>query len=121
LNLDAVGVKYDTKTGIKIDDFLKTTNPNIYAAGDVCFEHTFTHIEDASAGIVVQNALFHGRERLSALTIPWCTYTDPEIAHVGMYVREAQAKGIAVDTFTVLMRDVQRAIADGEEDGFVKI
>jgi pyruvate/2-oxoglutarate dehydrogenase complex dihydrolipoamide dehydrogenase (E3) component len=121
LNLETVGVKYDTKTGIRIDDFLRTTNPNIYAAGDVCFEHTFTHIEDASAGIVVQNALFHGRKRLSELTIPWCTYTDPEIAHVGMYVREAQAKGIAVDTSTVLMHDVHRAIADGEEDGFVKI
>jgi len=121
LNLDAVGVKYDTKTGIQIDDFLRTTNPNIYAAGDVCFEHTFTHIEDASAGIVVQNALLHGRKRLSDLTIPWCTYTDPEIAHVGMYVRNAQANGIAVDTSTVLMHDVHRAIADGEEEGFVKI
>ena len=121
LNLDAVGVKYDAEAGIRIDDFLRTTNPKIYAAGDVCFEHTFTHIEDASAGIVVQNALFHGRKRLSALTIPWCTYTDPEIAHVGLYVREAQGKGMAVDTFTVLMHDVHRAIADGEEEGFVKI
>ena len=121
LNLDAVGVEYSIERGIRINDFLQTTNPRIYAAGDVCFEHTFTHIEDASAGIVVQNALFHGRKRLSALTIPWCTYTDPEIAHVGLYVREAQAKGIAIDTFTVLMHDVHRAIADGEEEGFVKI
>ncbi len=121
LNLEVVRVKYDTKTGIRIDDFLRTTNPRIYAAGDVCFEHTFTHIEDASAGIVVENALFHGRKRLSALTIPWCTYTDPEIAHVGLYVREAQKKGISVDTFTVLMHEVHRAIADGEEEGFVKI
>jgi pyruvate/2-oxoglutarate dehydrogenase complex dihydrolipoamide dehydrogenase (E3) component len=121
LNLDAIGVKYDAENGIRINDFFKTTNPKIFAAGDVCFEHTFTHIEDASAGIVVQNALFHGRERLSALTIPWCTYTDPEIAHVGVYVREAQKKGIAVKTFTVLMHDVDRAIADGEEEGFVKI
>jgi pyruvate/2-oxoglutarate dehydrogenase complex dihydrolipoamide dehydrogenase (E3) component len=121
LNLQAVAVEHDTKTGIRVDDFLRTTNPRIYAAGDVCFEHTFTHIEDASAGIVVENALFRGRKRLSALTIPWCTYTDPEIAHVGLYVREAQKKGIAVDTFTVLMHDVHRAIADGEEEGFVKI
>ena len=121
LNLDAFGVKYDIKAGIQVNDFLQTTNPRIYAAGDVCFEHTFTHIEDASAGIVVQNALFQGRKRLSALTIPWCTYTDPEIAHVGLYVREAREKGIAVKTFTVLMHDVHRAIADGEEEGFVKI
>ncbi|MGA7622109.1 MAG: mercuric reductase [Candidatus Acidiferrales bacterium] len=121
LNLDAVGVKYDNEAGIQVNDFLQTTNPRIYAAGDVCFEHTFTHIEDASAGIVVRNALFQGRKRLSALTIPWCTYTDPEIAHVGLYVREAREKGIGVKTFTVLMHDVHRAIADGEEEGFVKI
>jgi len=70
---------------------------------------------------VVRNALFWGRERLSALTIPWCTYTDPEIAHVGLYVREATRKGIPVKTFTVPMHDVDRAIADGEEEGFVKI
>jgi pyruvate/2-oxoglutarate dehydrogenase complex dihydrolipoamide dehydrogenase (E3) component len=121
MSLDAVGVEFDIKAGIRVNDFLQTTNARIYAAGDVCFEHTFTHIEDASAAIVVQNALFQGRKRLSALTIPWCTYTDPEIAHVGLYVREAREKGIPVKTFTVLMHDVHRAIADGEEDGFVKI
>ena len=79
------------------------------------------HIEDASARIVVRNALFWGRERVSALTIPWCTYTDPEIAHVGLYVREAIRHGIPVKTFTVPMHDVDRAVADGEEEGFVKI
>jgi pyruvate/2-oxoglutarate dehydrogenase complex dihydrolipoamide dehydrogenase (E3) component len=121
LNLDAVDVKYDAETGIRINDFLQTTNPRIYAAGDVCFEHEFTHIEDASGSIVVQNALFFGRKRLSALTIPWCTYTDPEIAHVGLYVREAREKDISVKTFTVHRRDVHRAIADAEEEGFVKI
>ena len=71
---------------------------------------------DASARIVVRNALFFGRQRLSALTIPWCTYTDPEIAHVGLYVREARDRDIPVKTFTILMHDVDRAIADGEED-----
>jgi len=121
LNLDAVGVKYDTDAGIQINDYLRTTNARIYAAGDVCFEHKFTHIEDSSADIVVQNALLHGRKKLSALTIPWCTYTDPEIAHVGLYVRELQEKCVLVDTFTVLMHDVHRAIADGEDEGFVKI
>jgi pyruvate/2-oxoglutarate dehydrogenase complex dihydrolipoamide dehydrogenase (E3) component len=121
LDLDAVNVKYDIENGIKINDFLQTSNRRIYAAGDVCFEHQFTHIEDASAAIVVQNALFLGRRRLSALTIPWCTYTDPEIAHVGLYTREARQKGVQVKTFTVLMHDVHRAIADGEEEGFVKI
>jgi pyruvate/2-oxoglutarate dehydrogenase complex dihydrolipoamide dehydrogenase (E3) component len=87
----------------------------------VCLEHQFTDTADASARIVVQNALFLGRRRVSALTIPWCTYTDPEIAHVGIYVKEARERGIPVKTFTVPMHDVDRAIADGEEEGFVKI
>jgi pyruvate/2-oxoglutarate dehydrogenase complex dihydrolipoamide dehydrogenase (E3) component len=69
----------------------------------------------------VQNALFLGRQRLSALTIPWCTYTDPEIAHVGFYVGEARRAAIPVRTFTILMHDVDRAVTDGEEEGFVKI
>ena len=104
-----------------MDDFLRTSNPNIYAAGDVCLEHQFTDSADASARIVLQNALFLGRKRLSALTIPWCTYTDPEIAHVGIYVRQARERNIPVKTFTVPMHDVDRAITDGEEEGFVKI
>jgi len=121
IGLETAGVHYDTDAGVRINDFLQTTNSNIYAAGDVCLEHKFMHIEDASARIVVRNALFWGRERVSALTIPWCTYTDPEIAHVGMYVREAIRRGIPVKTFTVPMYDVDRAVADGEEEGFVKI
>ena len=121
LNLEAVGVAYDAERGVRVDDFLRTTNPRIYAAGDVCLEHKFTDTADASARIAVQNALFLGRKRMSALTIPWCTYTDPEIAHVGIYVREARERNIPVKTFTVPMHDVDRAIADGEEDGFVKI
>lgn len=121
LDLEAAGVAYDAETGIRIDDFLRTTNPRIYAAGDVCLEHQFTDAADAAARIVVQNALFLGRKRVSALTVPWCTYTDPEIAHVGIYVKEARERAIPVKTFTVPMHDVDRAIADGEEDGFVKI
>jgi len=121
LNLEAAGVDCDTTTGVRVNDFLQTSNPRIYAAGDACLEHKFTHTADASARIVVQNALFLGRQRLSALTIPWCTYTDPEIAHVGLYVRQARERGIPVKTFTIPMHDVDRAIADGEEVGFVKI
>jgi len=121
LNLEAAGVHYDADDGICVNDFLQTSNPRIYAAGDVCLEHKFTHTADASARIVVRNALFFGRQRLSALTIPWCTYTDPEIAHVGLYVQQAHNKDISVKTFTIPMHDVDRAIADGEEAGFVKI
>lgn len=121
LDLDAAGVDYDTEDGIRVNDFLQTSNRRIYAAGDACLEHKFTHTADASARIVVQNALFLGRQRLSALTIPWCTYTDPEIAHVGLYVRQAHERDIPVKTFTIPMHDVDRAIADDEEVGFVKI
>jgi pyruvate/2-oxoglutarate dehydrogenase complex dihydrolipoamide dehydrogenase (E3) component len=121
LNLEAAGVRYDSRRGIHVDDFLRTSNRRIYAAGDACLQHKFNDTADASARIAVQNALFTGRERLSALTIPWCTYTDPEIAHVGLYVRQARERGIPVKTFTIPMHDVDRAIADDEEVGFVKI
>ena len=121
LNLEAAGVAYDANVGIVVDDFLRTTNKRIFAAGDVCLEHQYTDTAEASARIVVRNALCFGRERLSALTIPWCTYTDPEIAHVGLYVRQARARGIPVKTFTVPMHDVDRALTDGEESGFVKV
>lgn len=121
LDLEAAGVDWDATTGVRVNDFLQTSNPRIYAAGDACLEHKFTHTADASARIVVQNALFLGRRRLSALTIPWCTYTDPAIAHVGLYVRQARERDIPVKTFTIPMHEVDRAIADDEEAGFVKI
>ena len=121
LDLEKAGVAYDVETGIEVDDFLRTRNPRIFAAGDVCLEHQFTNTAEASAHIVVRNALFRGRQRLSALTVPWCTYTDPQVAHVGVYVRQARAQGVAIKTYTVPMHDVVRAITDGEEEGFVKI
>lgn len=121
LGLEAAGIAYDAETGIQVDDFLRTTNSRVYAAGDVCLQHKFTDTADASARIAVQNALLLGSRRFSALTVPWCTYTDPEIAHVGIYVREARERGIPVKTYTVPMHEVDRAVTDGEEDGFVKI
>lgn len=121
LNLAAAGVEGDEKTGIKVDDFLRTSNRNIYAAGDVCLEHKFTHTAEATARIVVRNALFPGRQRVSDLVVPWCTYTDPEIAHVGLYVREANRQDIPIRTITVPMHEVDRAILDDEQTGFVKI
>ncbi|MGE5247124.1 MAG: mercuric reductase, partial [Verrucomicrobiota bacterium] len=121
LGLETAGVAYDARNGVRVDDFLRTTNPRIYAAGDVCLRHRFTHTADATARIAIRNALFRGRERVSALVVPWCTYTHPEVAHVGMYERDARAKGIETDTFLREMREVDRAMAEGEEDGFVKV
>ena len=121
LNLEAAGVDYDRRTGVKVNDRLQSSNPRIYAAGDICSPYRFTHAADAAARIVIRNALFMGRERASALTIPWCTYTDPEIAHVGLYESQAEARGIAISTFIQPMSDVDRAVLDGETAGFVKV
>ena len=123
LNLESVGVKYDKQKGVIVNDYLQTTNRRIYAVGDVCMEWKFTHAADAAARIVVQNALFSvlglGRKKLSSLTMPWCTYTDPEVAHVGMYPEQGQ--GIEIDTYYIPLNEVDRAIIDGEAEGFVKV
>src|SRR5262249_32948898 len=76
LNLETAGVQYDRRKGVLVNDRLQTSNPRIYAAGDVCLDWKFTHAADFSARIVIQNALFLGRKKASALTMPWCTYTD---------------------------------------------
>jgi pyruvate/2-oxoglutarate dehydrogenase complex dihydrolipoamide dehydrogenase (E3) component len=120
LDLEAALVEY-TKKGVAINDHLQTTNKNIYAAGDVALKYQFTHTADAAARIVLQNALFLGRKKFSDLTIPWVTYTDPEVAHVGLYPVEAEEQGIEIDTFTTYLKDIDRGRADGEETGFVKI
>ncbi|MGH8132471.1 MAG: mercuric reductase, partial [Steroidobacteraceae bacterium] len=120
LNLESVGVDYDKK-GVRVDERMQTTNPRIYAAGDVCSPYQFTHAADFMARIVIQNALFKGHKRSTSLVMPWCTYTTPEVAHVGLYEAQAKAKGIEVDTFVQTLRDVDRAILDGEDDGFVKV
>ena len=120
LNLEAAGVEY-TKHGVSVNDYLQTTNRRIYAAGDICLRYKFTHTADATARYVIQTALFAGWKKQSSLTIPWCTYTDPEIAHVGMYERDAEERGIPIETFIRHLRDVDRAIADGNEEGFVKV
>jgi len=121
LNLELAGVDFDTRRGVHVDDRLRTSNRRIFAAGDVCSEYKFTHNSDFQARIVIQNALFPGRARASALRVPWCTYTDPEVAHVGLSEREAQARGIAIRTFVQEMHDVDRAVLDGETVGFVKV
>ncbi len=121
LGLEAAGVEFDTRSGVKVNDNLRTTSKNIYAAGDVCFPFKFTHTADAMARIVITNALFFGSKKTSALTIPWCTYSDPEIAHVGLYEHEAMERGIEIDTFKVDLSTVDRAILEGADEGFVKV
>jgi pyruvate/2-oxoglutarate dehydrogenase complex dihydrolipoamide dehydrogenase (E3) component len=121
LGLEAAGVRYDARRGVHVNDHLQTSNPRIFAAGDICMKWKFTHAADAAAKIVVQNALFLRTQKVSSLVMPWCTYTDPEIAHVGMYASDAAAAGIEIDTYQVPLEQVNRAVTDGEEEGFVKV
>ncbi len=132
LNLEAAGVEYDTKNGVRVNDRLQTTNPRIYAAGDICSlqdgtrsvpatTYKFTHAADFMARIVIQNSLFFGRAKVSRLTIPWCTYTAPEVAHVGLSEADAAERNVPIDTFVQPLDHVDRAVLDGETDGFVKV
>jgi pyruvate/2-oxoglutarate dehydrogenase complex dihydrolipoamide dehydrogenase (E3) component len=125
LNLEAVDVEYDLNKGIKVNDYLQTTNHKIYGAGDICLNWKFTHAADAAARIVLKNTLFSpfgiGKAKLSDLVMSWVTFTDPEIAHVGMYEAEVRAKGIDCNTIKINFDDVDRALADAETEGFVKI
>lgn len=93
MGLEEAGVEYDDRTGVHIDDLLRTTNPNVYAVGDVAHKFQFTHMSGEMAKMAVENALFDGDWRLADLAVPWCTYTMPEVAHVGMYEHDLKAKG----------------------------
>jgi pyruvate/2-oxoglutarate dehydrogenase complex dihydrolipoamide dehydrogenase (E3) component len=121
LDLEKAGIAYDRRDGVKVNDRLQTTNPRVFAAGDICFPYKFTHTAEALARIVIANALFIAKQKTSALVIPWCTYTDPEVAHVGMYEKEASDRGIGVLTMTVPLADVDRALLDGETEGFARV
>ena len=121
LGLEAAGVRYDVWSGVQVDDHLRTTNFQIFASGDVCSRFKFTHAADFMSRLVLQNALFLGRKRVSALTIPRVTYTDPEIGSVGLTESEAAAQGIPVTAFVRSLADVDRSRTEGETQGFVKI
>jgi pyruvate/2-oxoglutarate dehydrogenase complex dihydrolipoamide dehydrogenase (E3) component len=125
IGLEAVAVEYD-KNGVKVNARLQTTNPRIFAAGDICSRYKFTHAADAMAQIVIQNALFphplgFGYASADSLIMPWCTFTEPEIAHAGMYEADAKAKGLEVETYTFKLDEVDRAILDGEDEGFARV
>ncbi len=124
LNLDVVGVAYNER-GIEVNDYLQSTNSKIYAAGDVCMAWQFTHAADAAARIVIKNTLFSpfgiGKSKLSSLVMPWVTYTEPEIAQVGLSAVAAQQQQIEFETIEIPMSTVDRAITDGETEGFLKI
>jgi pyruvate/2-oxoglutarate dehydrogenase complex dihydrolipoamide dehydrogenase (E3) component len=121
LGLAEAQVEFDCAQGVRIDDFLVTTNPRIYAAGDVCMQHKFANVAEASARLAVDNLLGAKRTRRNEMIVPWCTYCDPEIAQVGLQVWQARERSIPVKSFTVMMQDVDRAITDDQGHGFVKL
>lgn len=121
MGLEKVGVKFDERTGVEVNDQMQTTNKMIYAAGDVASKFKFTHAADFLARIVIGNTLFKGRSKASNLVIPWATYTSPELAHVGLTADAAADEGIEVDTFTQSLDGVDRAILEGETEGFARV
>jgi pyruvate/2-oxoglutarate dehydrogenase complex dihydrolipoamide dehydrogenase (E3) component len=121
MGLENAGIQFDLRGGIEVNDRLQTTNRNVYAAGDVASKYKFTHAADFMARIVIQNALFLGRGKVSRLVIPWATYTSPELAHVGVNPQQTSQQGIEIDTYTVQLADVDRAILEEETEGFVRV
>jgi pyruvate/2-oxoglutarate dehydrogenase complex dihydrolipoamide dehydrogenase (E3) component len=122
LGLEAAGVAY-SRGGVGVNDRLRTSNPRIFAVGDICSKYQFTHVADATARLVVANALFFGLGggKVSSLVMPWVTYTTPEVAHVGMTEADATAAGLRVQTITMPLHDVDRAVLDGQEEGFLRV
>jgi pyruvate/2-oxoglutarate dehydrogenase complex dihydrolipoamide dehydrogenase (E3) component len=120
LNLEAAGVKYDAN-GVTVDDHLRTSNPRIFGAGDIASRFHFTHAAEALGRVALQNALFFGRKRASDLVIPWCTYTNPEIAHVGVNEEYVRKSGAELKTLTLPFSENDRAVIDGDTAGLARV
>ncbi len=120
LGLEKIGVEFDDK-GIKVDDRMRTTRRHIYAAGDVSGGYLFTHSAGYEAGIVVSNAIFHLPRKVDYTFMPWCTYTDPELASIGMNETAAGKAGIRYTIWTEEFRSNDRSLAEGEETGMIKM
>lgn len=121
IGLEEAGVKFDERLGVEVDDKLQTANPNVYAVGDVATRYQFTHMADFMARLVIRNALFYGRDKVTSLLIPWATYTDPEVAHVGLYEKDLRDREIEFETYKREFSEVDRAILEEETEGFVKV
>ncbi|PCJ52497.1 MAG: mercuric reductase [Planctomycetota bacterium] len=120
IGLEKAGVQFSNR-GVQVDDRLRTANPRIFAAGDVAGSFQFTHAADAMARIVIRNAFFFGKGKVSDLTMPWSTYTDPEIAHVGLYESEAEKAGCELSSLRMDFKEIDRNILEGETEGFAKV
>ena len=121
LRLAQAGIKCAPDGAVEVDDYLRTSNSDVYAAGDVCMAKMFANVAQASGRMAVFNAFAAGAHQVSRMIVPWCTFCDPEIAQIGMQIGDARRQCIPVKTFTIMMQDVDRAITDGRDDGFVKL
>jgi len=123
LDLKAVGIDV-TEREMRVNDYLQTSQRHIYAVGDVIGPFLFTHMADAQARVVVRNILVPFqflRQKMDYSVVPWCTYMDPEVAHVGLGEKEAKEQNIDYDLFVVPLEDIDRAVVESEDAGFAKI
>jgi pyruvate/2-oxoglutarate dehydrogenase complex dihydrolipoamide dehydrogenase (E3) component len=120
LGLEAAGVRLD-QGRLVVDDRLRTTNRNIYAIGDAAGGYQFTHVAEHHAGIVLRQAIFRMAWAKPSSVVPWCTYTDPELARVGLSETEARQRGVAHRVYRFAFEEIDRARAEDETEGFAKI
>lgn len=120
LNLEGIGVDFDRR-GVKVDERMRTSQNHVYAAGDVTGKFQFTHAAGYEGGIVVSNAIFHLPRKANYTFLPWCTYTDPELASIGMNEKAAKEAGIDYSVFTEPFKANDRSLAEGERVGNIKM
>ncbi len=120
LGLDKAGVAHDHK-GITVNRAMRTSQRHIFAAGDVTGAYQFTHAAGYESGIVISNAVFHLPRKVDYTLLPWCTYTQPELASIGMNEKRAQAAGVACAVWSEKFQDNDRAVAEGEGGGCLKL
>src|SRR5947207_8757033 len=120
LNLNAVGVK-TTKKGIQVDEMLRTSVPHIWAAGDVTGGYQFTHVANEQGKLAAQNAFAKEPQPFDDRVIPWGTFTDPALAHVGKTEEQLRQAGVEYRVGRMQLKDVERALINSETDGLVKL
>ena len=122
LNLAAAQIAYDPHKGITVDANMRTSNARVYAAGDVTGGYLFTHAAARQARAAIRNMLFPSQSKIDERVTPWATFTDPEVAHVGLTEAEARRRhGAETQVYTQAMSGVDRAVTEGETEGFTKL